>query len=240
MIGDLLPVVGLAALALLCFLAGRIWQDARQWELGTREAMGQALAGAFLPNRYWWGARLEVMPPQAQSELLLRETRKLGLGRADSLCCPLCGAEIPHAWAFTAGGRVAVAAGPVECPACDFRLDACRHCDHFMPGSPPGWGASVWSQGDITFGRCGFYKRVQPVEQALSGDVARRLKSRGYDQIPAPMPIQDSMLRPDSCRAFAANRKRIQASGIRWPGARCRGLLYLLSLSAESEMTGSQ
>jgi hypothetical protein len=64
--------------------------------------------------------------------------------------------------------------------------------------------------------------------------MARQLRARGYERISAPMPIADSMGRPDSCRAFKPNRTRIGASQIRWPGARRTALLRLMKSEAAS------
>jgi hypothetical protein len=231
MIGYVLLAIGLVGLGFLGCRAGRMWLDARQKALDLPARLRWTLWGTVSPSRYWWGARIDAMSADQQAELLAVETKALGLGRADSLPCPLCGTEIPHAWTLAPGGQPAVAGDPVQCPRCDFRLDACRHCDRFLPGSPQGWGQSAWSQGDITFGRCGFYKKVQPVDRAYAPDVARQLKARGYEQMSAPMPIQDSMLRPDPCHAFRPNRARMRASKVPWPDARRTALLRLLDLS---------
>lgn len=217
----------LAILSYLVFRGVRIWRDAGSRGLSARQKIGWAMIGALLPGRYWWEARIAAMSPEEQRDLLAQETAKLGLSRAGGQVCPLCGAEIARAWALTAAGEPGIAPGPVECPSCDFRLDACRHCARFLPGSPRGWTGFSFSENDTTYGRCSFYKKVQPVEQAAAPDVARLLKSRGYDRISAPMPIQDSMMRPDSCRAFTPDRKRIEASGLRWPEARRVALLRL-------------
>jgi hypothetical protein len=218
--------LALGAFAFLAYRAGRIWLDAGQHGFSLRRRLGWACFGAIMPSRYWWVARLQALTPHEQADLLVHETESLGLGRADSLRCPLCGAETPHAWTLDHVGRLTVAPGPVKCPQCDFRLDACRHCAHFLPGAPQ--ANSSWVSADITFGRCDFYKTVQPVEQACAPEVAQRLKARGYDQLRAPQPIIDSFMPLDGCHAFAADRKRLQAGGIRWPDTRRTALLRLL------------
>ena len=58
--------------------------------------------------------------------------------------------------------------------------------------------------------------------------MARRLKERGYDQVRAPMRIQDSMMRPDFCRAFDPAPGHIKGSDVGWPGLRRAALLRLL------------
>ena len=157
------------------------------------------------------------------------------LARADGLRCPLCGADVPRAWALDSDGRPTAAPGPIKCPQCDFRLDACRHCAHFLPGKPQGWGGRSWSSDDLTFGRCSVYKELQPVEQVSSPEMAGQLKARGFDQVRAPLPIVDSYMPPDFCAAFKLDRRRLQASGIRWPDARRVALLRMLGVLPASQ-----
>ena len=220
--------VGAALLAFAAWRAVPIWLDTRRHGWNRARRLGWSLLGIVVPSRYWWQARIEALGPEDRAALLQHETKALGLSRADALRCPLCGAEVPEAWALESGREVHVAEGPVRCPECDFRLDACRHCVNFLPGSPRSWSGLGWLDNDRTHGRCSHYKRVQPVEQAAGPDMARQLKARGYDQIRAPMQIVDSYLRPDFCRAFQADPGRVKASDIRWPGPRRRALLRLL------------
>jgi hypothetical protein len=225
--------VGLAALGFLAYRAGRIWADAGRRGFGLARRLGWALLGVITPSKYWWGARMEALSPHEQADLLARETAALGLSRADSLRCPLCGAEVPHAWALAPDGRPTVAPGPIQCPRCDFRLDSCRHCVHFLPGSPQAWA----SRDDLTFGRCSQYKEWQPVDQVCSPEMARQLKARGYEYLFAPRPIADSFLPPDSCTAFKPDRKRLRVGGIRWPDVRRAALLCLLAPPPVPETT---
>jgi hypothetical protein len=228
---------GLAALGFLAWRAGRIWVDTSRRGFGLARRLGWALLGVFTPSRYWWGARMEALSPHEQANLLARETAALGLSRADSLRCPLCGAEVLHAWALAPDGRPTVAPGPIECPHCDFRLDSCRHCAHFLPGPPQAWGNSGWRSDDWTFGRCNHYKSSQTVEQACAPEMARQLKARGYEHLRAPLPITDSFLPPDFCTAFKPDRKRLRAGSIRWPDARRAALLRLLAPPLVPETT---
>ncbi len=234
--------VGLAGLGFLAWRAGRVWLDAGRRGLSWAGRFRWALWGALFPSAYWWGARLETLSAPERADLLARQTAALGLDRADSQTCPLCGAEVPGAWWLTPEGEVTVAPGPVACPRCDFRLDACRHCDRFLPGAPRGWAEPGWGENDMSFGRCAHYKTSQTVDEAYSPEVARRLKARGWGRVRAPRPIVDSFFPPDSCNAFVPNQKRLRAGGVRWPDARRAALLRLLadSASAPSEPTASQ
>jgi hypothetical protein len=224
--------IGFAALAFFGCRAVRIGLDSRRWGFPSAHRLGWALCGAIVPSRYWWDARIDALPPHEREALLACETEALGLDRADSLRCPLCKAEVPHAWAIGSEGRPTIARRRVECPDCDFRLDACRHCSHFLPGAPRGWGQAPWDHDDRTFGRCAHYKTYQPAEQACAPDMARRLEERGHDRVRAPRPIVDSFLPPDACSAFKADRRWLRAGGIRWPDARRVALLRLLAPSA--------
>ncbi len=120
------PAIGLLVVGFLAGRAGRIWSDATQRGLAPAQRLGWALRGVVRPARYWWAGRLAAMSPEEQADLLAREVAALGLSRADGQRCPLCRAEVPHAWTLTGDGQPTVAPGPVQCPACDFRLDADR------------------------------------------------------------------------------------------------------------------
>jgi hypothetical protein len=227
MIDYLWLAIGLLAAGFLACRGGRVWVDADRRGFALPARIRMALQGAVAPSHYWWGARIEALDPQEQHDLLAHETDALGLSRADSLLCPLCGVEVPHAWGLTAQSQPTVALGPIECPRCDFRLDTCRHCAHFLPGRPQSWGQLPWAQDDPTTGRCNQYRAWQPVEQATSPDMARQMKARGYDRIRAPTPIVDSYLPPDFCTAFKPEHRRLQVSRVSWPDARRVALLRL-------------
>ncbi len=243
----------IVALAVLSFVVGRglrTWLDTGRFGWPPARRLGWALVGALTPTRYWWGARIDALPQAEKEALLGYETRLMWLEQADSLRCPLCRAEIPNAWVLDEDGQVQVApplalhrpdgpasgrappgpeGGPVQCPRCDFRLDACRHCAHFLPGAPQSWYTAAWNQPDGTWGRCGHYKRSQPVEDAVDPEMARSLRRQGYEEIRAPMRIADSMLRPDFCRAFSLDRRRLrQTSRVRVPGKKRAALLRIL------------
>jgi len=230
--------IGLAVLALLLARAVPIWMDSGRHRVQLAHRLYGILVGIVAPSRYWWGARVEAMSPDERADLLAGETAALALAHADSLRCPLCSAEVPHAWALDAKGRLAVAPGPIQCPRCDFRLDACRHCANFLPGTPRAWGGDSLSE-DETFGRCNFYKVTQPVERVCAPEMARQLKERGYESIRAPLPIVDSFVPPDFCTAFHLDRRRLRAGGIRWPDARRVALLRVLAPPSDSEVKSS-
>jgi hypothetical protein len=215
----------------------RVWVDAGRHCLGPARRIAWALVGAVAPSRYWWRARIEVLSAQEQADLLVRETMALGLSHPDSQRCPLCGSEIRGAWTLTRDGHATLAPRPVACPRCDFRLDSCRHCVHFLPGSAPPGIQFGHDTIDLTFGRCSHYRTSQSVEQVCQPDIARQLRERGYEYVRGPRPIVDSFFPPDSCTAFSPDRKRLRASQVCWPDARRVALLRLL-LSPSSLETG--
>ena len=199
----------------------RVLSDARRWGTSGQGAAWLALSSLFRPARYWWHDRLSLLPADEQQRLLAEEAARLHLTRVDALACPLCGAEIEGAWAVVAG-RLAAARRPAQCPRCDFRLDACRHCAHLQP-EREGIGGE-----DFTRGRCRFYKRPQRVEDFCAPQIAAQLRARGWDVMNGPAPIADSYIPLDGCRAFTLEEKRLRFSGVRQPGPRQRGLLRLL------------
>jgi hypothetical protein len=139
---------GLAIFGFLAYRAGRVWVDAGQRGFDPAQRLGWALLGAVAPSRYWWGARIEELSPPEREELVARETAALGLSRADSLRCPLCTAEVPHAWALTPDGRPTITPGPVECPRCDVRaLQSSPGVAAHRAGLPAGRGPPVEGTG---------------------------------------------------------------------------------------------
>lgn len=223
--------VGLLVVAagFYAYRAGRIFADAGRYGFPPRERLGWALLGAAVPSRYWWGGRLAALSPDQQTELLWRETQAMGVTSPGNLRCPLCGAEVFDAWALGPNGHANVAPGPVECPHCDFRLDACRHCTHFLPGDPTAQSTGAWASGDLTLGRCDQYKTYLPVERVCQPQIARQLKARGWERVRSPRPVIDSFVPLDCCRSYAADRKRLKAGRVRWPDARRTALLRLLA-----------
>ena len=126
--------IGLALLSFLGYRAIKIWLDTGRRETQPARRVVWALTGALFPDRYWWEARIEQMSAKEKQDLLAHGTGAWGPSSADSLHCPLCGSEVSRAWTLAVGGQPTVARGPIECPACDFRLDACRHYAHFLAG----------------------------------------------------------------------------------------------------------
>ena len=207
-------------------VGGWAYADARR--LGTPQAQSLCLAltAARSPARYWWDARLLLLPRSVQEQLLAEGSGWLGLSRVDSVLCPLCGTEIERAWTVDDAGHLNVARQAVVCPHCDFRLDACRHCRHFRPGGAAGFPDTLT---DYTRGKCEIHRQTQPVEDFCTPEMAKRLKARGYDYLSGPAPIADSYIPLSGCQSFTLDERRLRTSGVRRPGPRQRGLLRLLT-----------
>jgi len=226
-----LPVYGIlgGALALFVLRAAPVWRDAARLGVAPGVRLLWCLACGAAPSLYWWNYRIPLLTSRQKARILERETAALGVGSPDSLACPLCGREVPRAWALADDGRLTVAGRPAACPRCDFRLDSCRFCGHFLPGERGSWGQVGFGESDITFGRCGVYRREMPVEEACPRHVAEQLRRRGIAFIRGELPIADSYFPPETCRAFVLDRKRVRAGGIPWPDRKRRALIGMAS-----------
>ena len=215
-------------MALLCWMtaasafwllltAGPAYVDARHLGAGHRHALRLALSAALRPLSYWYDERLRLLPSEERARLRARHAERLGLQQISNLHCPLCGTEIQRVWVLGGSGRLAVRKGPVVCPACDFRLDSCRHCAHFKQG------IGIMHSHDSSHGHCTFYKTFQPVEELCPPEVAQRLQQRGYTHLSGPTRVIDSYVPLDSCSAFVLDERRLRSSGVKPPSRRCRG-----------------
>ncbi len=186
----------------------RVGLDARQRGFRPIEIGRWALVAVIDANRYWWGARLDRLTASEALELLATAAQTLGLLSVANVRCPLCDAEIKHVFSVTANGELYVHR-QAKCTQCDFRVDACRHCAHFLPA-----GATMFEQrGDFSHGRCGFYRASEPVRTAYPQH-AQRLEALGYDALPTPRAIVDSYVPLDECTAFSLNLKHLRANRV--------------------------
>src|SRR5262249_6605457 len=156
-------------------VSARVAGDARARGWTPLASAGWAISALVSDTWYWWRApRLARLTEPEARFLLARQAQAHGLAAVVNGRCPLCDAELENVLPVTATGTLAVRAR-ATCPRCDFRLDACRHCQHFSP-SEDGWG----SQKDFTTGRCQLYRGPQPVRQAYP-QLAARLEAMGYE-----------------------------------------------------------
>lgn len=217
----------LLVLLVCCFawrvaLAIRVGRDAHQRGLTIQASLGWALVALADARRYWWGARLNLLTDDEARALLRRAAREHGLPHVTHVRCHLCSSEIADALTVTASGTLAARAR-ATCVRCDFRLDACRHCRHFLPGSTSlAVGASLavgtFSHdcgGDPTYGRCARYRDWQPVRETHP-HMAQRLEAMGHEYLRAPKRILDSYFPLEECTSFALDLKRLRRSEIRW------------------------
>ncbi len=231
----------LASLAIgMIFVGAFVWRDARRLNVSGRDILYLILVGIADPLRYWYYERPRRLPAEEQARWLHALAQRLGLNDVRAARCPLCGSEIADAWRVGPRNRLAVAPGPVRCPACDFRLDACRHCRYFQPAGALQSGPMSGMGLSWTHGRCTFYKSMQPVEAITSRDMARRLQERGYTHLRAPTPIIDSYMPLETCTAFVLEAGQLPHSGMRRPGRRQQLALRLLSQAAPVKVEPSE
>jgi hypothetical protein len=201
--------------------------DARRRGVARLVAARWALLGLIVPQRYWWGFRLETLTADEGQRLLGEAAQAHGLGSVANVRCPLCDAELAEALSSGPSGGWAIRPG-ARCPRCDFRLDACRHCQHFLPGADP--TAVFQEYKDFTHGRCGRYHARQPVRDAYP-HLAERLERMGYDSLSGPKAILDSYLPLEECTSFSVHLGRLRANKVAWL---THQRLALLRLNARS------
>jgi hypothetical protein len=207
----LLIAVGLGLLAWRGISAAQVAMDAHRRGFRPIENIGWASTAVFAADRYWWGARLDRLATPEARELLEETAQAHGLLSVVNVRCPLCDSEIKNALAV-ADGELYVRR-QAACQHCDFRVDACRHCAHFLPATG---GITVFDQhGDFSHGRCGVYRAVESVRTAYPRH-ARRMEAMGYDVLPTPKSIVDSFIPLAECTAFALKPELLRHSKVPW------------------------
>lgn len=163
----------------------------------------------------WLAERLGVTADE-RAAWARAEAARRGLASLADLRCPLCGSEIRRAWTVTPDGRLNARRGSL-CPTCDFRLDSCRHCRHFLPGSGQRgeFLAPAFGETDYTTGRCNIYRGYVSVYDLYGGAMADRFANMGVEMVRAPRPILDSYVPLPECTAFSLAPARLRHSGVR-------------------------
>ena len=212
--------------------AARVFQDARARRFPALPGLGYAARAIVAPDDYWWGARLERLTPPEQTAVLAEAARRLGLHSVANLRCPLCGQEMEKALGVSPTGQIVVPRETI-CPTCGFRLDACRHCQHFKPGAQNGGAGPAWGgmalrwETDYTQGACRLHKETRSVTEVCPPLMANKLLEMGLESIQAPKAITDSFAPLEECRAFALNEEGLRRSDIRGVDKRRARLLRL-------------
>src|SRR5512136_1546064 len=137
-----LIVAGACLLAWRGIVAAQVALDARRRGFKPGEIGRRALLAVIDADRYWWGARLDRLAAPEARELLVEAARAHNLLNVANVRCPLCGSEIKDALAVADDGELYVRR-KAACAHCDFRVDSCRHCAHFMPSTA---GATVYDR----------------------------------------------------------------------------------------------
>lgn len=204
----------LSAVSLIAWrgiIAVQVGLDARRRDFKPIDIGRWALIAVVAADRYWWGARLDRLSIPAAREILIDLARIHNLLSIVNVRCPLCDTEIKNALAVADAGELYVRR-QAACSHCDFRVDACRHCEHFQPA---GGGAMLERHGDYSHGRCGFYRAVEPVHTAYPRH-ARRLEAMGFDALPTPKAIVDSYIPLSECTAFSLKPELLRNSHVPW------------------------
>ena len=219
-------LAGAALVAFRAWEAARIYSDARRRAFRRAEALWWALLGLFAPGRYWWGKRLEALGREEARQVLATAAQEWGLKDIHNLLCPLCERqELEGVLSLSPSGALSVRGREVVCPRCGFRLDCCRHCRHFTPGSPSfqySFGA-----GDRTQGRCAVHREWRPVSEICPPAMSRRLQNMGYEVLHVRAVIRDSFVPVEGCRAFALDEEGLRLSGAKHIDHRRLALLRL-------------
>lgn len=204
--------------------AMRIYFDARARNLSRPEGLRWALVGLVAPDRYWWGRRLETLSVEEAQQLLAQAAQEMGLKSVSNLSCPLCNYEMEDVFTLSADGSLAVQGREVVCVRCGFRLDCCRHCRHFVPGS----GMHFQLEVDRTQGKCSRLRQWCPVTEACPPHMSRRLMEMGYESLHVQAPIRDSYVPVEGCRFFVLDEKGLRQTGAKNIDRRRLGLVRLL------------
>jgi len=205
-------VVGLPVL-LVCgwrvVVALQTAQDARAHGWSRRSSAGWALSALILSRWYWQEGRLARLTQLETQRRLESRAQAHRLADVRNIRCPVCDAELANVLTVLDSGGLGVRPA-AQCPQCDFRLDACRHCQHFLPAND-GFGG----QKDFTTGRCGLYRAPQLVQNAFP-HMAKQLEAMGYETLNAPQVIVDSFVPLEECTGFTLDHQRLRLSRIPW------------------------
>ncbi len=224
MIDWLWLVIPILVAAPFIIRAVRIYPDARARKLSWSERLRWALVGLVVPDRYWWGRRLETLAVEEAQKLLAQAAQEMGLKSVSNLSCPLCHCEMEGVLTLSAGGALAVQGQEVVCARCGFRLDCCRHCGHFVPGS----GVHFQVEVDRTQGKCSRLHQWCPVTEVCPPHMSRRLMEMGYESLRVQAPIRDSYVPVEGCRYFVLDEEGLRQTGAKNIDRKRLGLVRLL------------
>jgi hypothetical protein len=210
---NLLVVLGVVGVLLWrSVIAVRVTLDARRRGFASSKVIRWALIAVVAEDRYWWGARLDRLAVPEARELLKTLAQAHQLSSVVDVRCPLCDHDIKNAQAVADDGELYVRR-KVACAHCDFRVDACRHCEHFQPDTG---GLTMFDRhGNVSDGRCGFYRAVEPVRTAYPQH-ANRMEAMGFDMLLTPKAIIDSYIPLAECTAFSLKLELLRDSHVPW------------------------
>ena len=211
---DFLLIISVAGLLVWRgFVVVQVGLDARRRGFKPIEIIRWTLIAVVDADRYWWGPRLDRFAAPEARELLAAMAQAHHLLSVVDVRCPLCDSRDQERLVGGGDDGELYVRRKAACPHCDFRVDACRHCEHFQPATG---GFTMFDRhGDVSHGRCGFYRAVEPVRSAYPRH-ARRLEAMGYDMLPTPKAIIDSYIPLAECTAFSLKPELLRNSRVPW------------------------
>lgn len=156
-----------------------------------------AIIGFFHYPQFLWSRRLMLDLPSETIQTILKESTKITkVSAPDSLFCPFCKIEIPHALRFLSEENITTTKRPMLCPRCQLRFDCCRYCQNYELSGNQRW------MFENSRGKCTVIKEVQSIDTFCEPPMAKRLHDMGWDSLYTGLSIPDSFTPPDRCRQF--------------------------------------
>lgn len=185
-------------------------------------ALINAITGFFHYPQFLWSQRLTLDLPLKAIQTILKESVNITkVSAPDSLFCPFCKIEIPHALRFISGENLTTTKKPMLCPRCQLRFDCCRYCQNYEKSISKSW------RFENSQGKCQVIKEVQSIDTFCDPSIAKRLRDMGWNSLYTGLSIPDSFTPPDRCRQFILDGEKANIDHI--PGmGRIRVLLMKL------------
>ena len=217
-----LPLVPVVWLGIPLFYAIHSFLFSRRHEAPLFSSFRNALSAYFHYPYYYWVLRLSLHLTSFEKEDALKESfRVTRVSQPDSLMCPFCHIEIPHALQLLSNGSLSTTHRPLSCPRCGLRFDSCRYCQYYEPDTR---GFSLFNTDQ---GKCSVIKETQSVDVFCTPETANRLHHMGWDTLYTGIRINDSFCPPDRCRQFIIDDKKMLLDNIPCTG-KTRSLLLQL------------
>jgi len=167
-------------------------------------ALLNGFIGYFHFPYYLWVRRLSLKLNPSDKKQILKDSKKMtNVSEPDSLYCPFCQIEIPHALRIVSNNALTTTKRPLLCPRCALRFDCCRYCQHYEMST------NQFTPFDRNQGKCKIIKEVQNVDTFCNPSMAKRLREMGWENLYASIVIHDNFSPPDRCRQFIVDGKKM-------------------------------